>query len=160
MNTQSHAIKITTYTESDYEEVWALHRRTVSENEGYVKNLLFHSDFQNISETYEVFFVARDDNKIVGIVGLKRIDPLTLEVKRLQVSSTHQGKGLGKMLMGKAFEYGRASKTNSLRLDVSSPQTRARNMYLSMGFEITHIQENVVGPDKEKFVSTYMRKAL
>jgi GNAT superfamily N-acetyltransferase len=151
---------VTHYTPDDYDGAWALHRKTIHENDGFVKNLSFHSDFRNISQTYEAFFVIRDDNRIVGMVGLKRIDDKVLEVKRLQVASTHQGKGLGKLLMKHAEDYAHKHNVTHLRLDVSKPQVKARNLYSSMGFKVTHVDTQILGPDNEKFLSTYMEKAL
>jgi len=157
---QSPDISITEYAAADYEGVWALHQKTVRENDGFVKNLAFHTDFQNIPQTYERFYVARDDSEVVGMVALKRVDALTLEMKRLQVASSHQGTGIGRRLLNEVFAYARATKAQFICLDVSSPQVKARNMYLANGFEISHVEERALGPNKEIFVSTYMRKEL
>jgi len=94
------------------------------------------------------------------MVGLKRIDDNTLEIKRLQIAANHQGKGLGRMLMKHVLEYAHLHNKSSLCLDVSEPQTKAKNFYLSMGFKIVHIENRVLGPDNEKFISTYMQKDL
>jgi|GEM_PF-6677369 len=47
------------FTPQDYDEVWALHQKTIRENDGFAKNLSFHADFQNIGTVYDEFFVLR-----------------------------------------------------------------------------------------------------
>ncbi len=151
---------IAEYVPEDYEEVWSLHQKTIQENDGFVKNLAFHSDFQNIPREYEAFFVLRDGEEIVGMVGVKRFDSRSFEIKRLQVRASYQGQGFGRMLMDYALNYARTQGVDQVCLDVSSPQLKAQNLYFKLGFEVTHTKERVLGSDNEVFYSTYMRKDL
>jgi hypothetical protein len=80
------SVTITNYISSDHEGVWALFQKTISENDGFVKNLSFHTDIQNILEVYDPFFVMRDGQTIIGMVGLKKISSDTPEIKRLQIN--------------------------------------------------------------------------
>lgn len=150
---------ITEYIQSDCDGCWELHQATVSGG-GFVKNPAFDTDIRDIPHVYEAFFVIRDSGKIIGMVGLKRIDDHTLEIKRLQVDTAHRGLGLGKQLMEHALNYVRKFGASRCRLDVSQTQTIAYKLYTSLGFNVTHIDEQILGPDNEKFLSTYMEKEV
>ena len=135
--------------------------KTIAANEGYVKNLAFHADVQHILNIYEIFYVMRDDNRsIIGMVGLKRINGDTLEVKRLQVTAAYQGQGLGRMLMEKVIHHAKQCGAPRLRLDVSETQVKAHALYLAMGFLATHVEARTLGPDHEAFLSTFYNKKL
>ncbi|MGE3770198.1 MAG: GNAT family N-acetyltransferase [Bdellovibrionales bacterium] len=151
---------ITEYTPQDQDGVWALHMRTITENAGFVKNVSFHSDMKNIPKVYTAFFVIRDQQTIAGMVGLKQLSGNELEIKRLQVHPRYQGRGYGKALLEKVFDYAGQHNITCLRLDVSEPQTAALGLYKAMGFTVTKIERLAYGPDKEVFVSTFMEKRL
>ncbi|MBL8639307.1 MAG: GNAT family N-acetyltransferase [Alphaproteobacteria bacterium] len=151
-------ITISNYTDHDAESVWQLHLHTVNHNDGFVKNLLFPTDMHDIPNIYKAFFVMRDEGKIIGMVGLRHIDDQTLEIKRLQVHSTFQGRGLGRRLMNHALEYAHAQNYHCLKLDVSVPQIKAQKLYESLGFVVTHTADRVLGPDREKVTSIYMER--
>ncbi|MDE2030195.1 MAG: GNAT family N-acetyltransferase [Alphaproteobacteria bacterium] len=136
---------IDNYVLEDYDEVWTLHRKTVSENDGFVKNLSFHTDLHDILNVYEAFFIMREAERLVGMVGLKRVDAKTLEIKRLQIAKECQGRGYARRLMSRAFEYAKANNISNLCLDVSEPQVNARQLYLSLGFEITRVEHRTLG---------------
>lgn len=151
---------IKNYSQEDCDGVWELHQNTIRENDGFVKNLAFHSDVQDIANTYKAFFVMHEKGRVIGMVGLKQMDADTFEVKRLQVASSHQEQGLARKLMEHAIAYARAHKIQRLRLDHSAPLAKAHNLYLSLGFKITHVDKQILGPDKEIFLSTFMQKDL
>lgn len=151
---------ISHYTADDYEDVWALHQETVRSNGGFVKNLAFHTDIHDIPHVYKAFFVMHDGDRVVGMVGLKEIDPTTLEIKRLQVAAPYQKQGHAKRLMEHAENYARGAGISTLCLDVSKPQEKARQLYLFMGFQVTHVETRTYGPDNEEFLMTFMEKKL
>ncbi|MBI1327221.1 MAG: GNAT family N-acetyltransferase [Alphaproteobacteria bacterium] len=151
---------ITEYAEDDYDEVWALHLRTISENYGFVKNVSFHTDFQNIHNIYASFLVLKEDDKLAGMVALKKLSNTEGEIKRLQVNPAFQGKGYGKALMKAITEKAKALGFNKLYLDVSAPQQTARDLYLACGFKIIKTEKCIYGPDNEEFLSTFMEKTI
>jgi len=152
---------ITEYTSGDAEAVWDLHVKTIRANkDGYVQNLAFHEDVRDIPRFYQAFFVLRDGGKVIGMVGLKKISSDTFEIKRLQVDAEYQGWGYGRHLMEHVFAFAKQRGVSLLRLDTSEPQTKARNLYLSLGFTTTHVETEIAGPDKERFVITFMKLAL
>lgn len=150
-------VTIKPYADSDYEEVWALHQRTIQENDGFVKELAFHSDFQNITAVYDGFFVLRAGGELAGMVGIKSDG----EIKRLQVAPAHQGFGYGRRLMDHVIDYAKSKGMARVHLDVSEPNKEAYKLYLKMGFTITGTKKNVeYGTKGEAFDMTYMEKIL
>jgi N-acetylglutamate synthase-like GNAT family acetyltransferase len=98
-------LTIRKYKPADQEQVWALHVKTVSENDGFTKNLSFHTDMKDIQNVYETFFVLEKGDKIMGMIAMKKVDAKTAEIKRLQVNSDYQGEGHGKALLEAALTH-------------------------------------------------------
>ncbi len=113
---------ISQYISDDYEDVWTLHKRTVAENDGFVKNLSFHTDFQDIAGVYKAFFVLKDGAKVIGMIGLKHIDPETFEVKRLQVAASYQGQGQGRQLVQHAMNSNVTLKAKKITQKILNSQ--------------------------------------
>lgn len=153
-------LMIAEYTPDDYDDVWALHLYTITHNDGFVKNISFHTDLHDIPNVYEVFFIGREDGALAGMVGLKKIDNETLEVKRLQIGPDFQGKGCGRHLMIHAENYARTHGFKTFILDVSAPNAAARALYDKLGYAVTKVQKETYGPDEEEFLMTYMEKRL
>ncbi len=153
-------MKIREYKPSDQEQVWALHVKTISENDGFTKNLSFHTDMKDIQNVYETFFVLEKNDKIIGMIAMKRVDAKTAEIKRLQVNSDYQGEGYGKALLEAALAHLKLSGYAKAILDYSAPNGSVGNLYLAHGFEITEQKTCTFGPDNEEFFMTYMQKSL
>jgi ribosomal protein S18 acetylase RimI-like enzyme len=148
------------YVPADYEEVWALHRRTISENDRFVKNFAFHMGFQNIPTVYRYLFVMRDEGKLMGMVGLKKLSNKTMEVKRLQITKAYQGQGCGRMFMRHVLKFTKEQDVGALQLDVSAPFIKARKMYISLGFKALRTETQYLGPISRSFLSLFMEKVL
>jgi amino-acid N-acetyltransferase len=61
---------------------------------------------EDIHEHLKNFLVARQNNMVVGAVGLEIYDTIGL-LRSLVVASAHQGKGIGKMLYDRMIAYAR-----------------------------------------------------
>jgi ribosomal protein S18 acetylase RimI-like enzyme len=151
---------VTPYAEEDAQEVWDLHCHTINGDAGYVQNLSFHTDMKDIPKVYECFFVMRSGGEIIGMVGLKRLERQSLLAKRLQIAHEHRGYGLAKELMSHVEAYAGSCGVKRISLDVSAAHVVAKNLYVKLGYQITKVCEETFGPDNEKFLMTYMSKAL
>lgn len=110
--------------------------------------------FQNIDDEmahfprkYEepegAFFVAVDDDRVIGCVGLKKIGEKVCEMKRLFVKDEYKGLGVGKRLIETAIEEARVKKYEKMRLDTLKRMDRALELYKRYGFnEIRQYVEN------------------
>lgn len=147
------------YSPHDYDDAWALHLTTIRENEGFVKDPEYHTDFQDIPNYYEAFFIMRDNQNLVGMVGLKRVSPHEGEVKRLQVDPAYQGKGYSKQLMSAVIDYAREKGITTLSLDLSVSFKKACNLYKKIGFETTR-EETFKGDNGELYPTIFMQMNL
>lgn len=84
-------------------------------------------------------FLAADDDKIAGVVGVRPLDDTREkksrgEVKRLYVRSPWRGAGLGRRLAVRAVAAAREAGFETLCLDTLGFMDEARALYTSLGF--------------------------
>jgi ribosomal protein S18 acetylase RimI-like enzyme len=93
------------------------------------------SDFPGgYREPHGAFIIAKDENKVVGCVGLKRLDEDICEMKRLFVDDEYKGKGIGRKLVEIAIEEARSKKYRAMRLDTLKRLKDALKIYCRNGF--------------------------
>ncbi|MEO1329669.1 MAG: bifunctional helix-turn-helix transcriptional regulator/GNAT family N-acetyltransferase [Pseudomonadota bacterium] len=80
------------------------------------------------------FFVATADGAPLGCVGLKGGGGKVAEIKRLWVSPSARGLGLGGRLMAAAEDAARALGVETLRLDTNSALPEAKRLYERAGW--------------------------
>lgn len=95
------------------------------------------SDLDRLADAQidEPLFLARDGDRIVGTVQLKRLDETTAEVKRLYVVPSHRGEGLGRRLMERVLDAAADDGFTTLFLGVGPYLEAARALYEDLGFE-------------------------
>jgi len=101
-------------------------------------------DLENIKENFEKFWIAKENNKIIGTIGLKNEEKERKHrVTRMYVKESLRGKGIGKELMRKLSSYCKDKKINSLFL-TTYKQMNSSEFYKKMGFKETKIEGNVI----------------
>jgi GNAT superfamily N-acetyltransferase len=80
------------------------------------------------------FFVALSDDMPLGCVGLKGSGREDAEIKRLWVSPSARGLGLGRRLMTAAEDAARSLAIRVLRLDTNSALAEAGQLYRKAGW--------------------------
>ena len=80
------------------------------------------------------FVVAKENNNIIGCVGIRKLEPKICEMKRLFVDDNNKGKGIGKKLVGKIIEEAKNKKYEKIRLDTIDTMETALNIYYKNGF--------------------------
>jgi GNAT superfamily N-acetyltransferase len=78
--------------------------------------------------------VAYLDGEPVGCGGVKGLDPVTGEVKRVFVESQARGRGGGRAVMEALEEHARALGFERLRLDTGDRQAEALALFRSLGY--------------------------
>jgi ribosomal protein S18 acetylase RimI-like enzyme len=112
--------------------------------------------FQGIDEEMETFpskyrepegafLVAKEGGRVVGCVGMKKIEENVCEMKRLYVKDSHKGMGIGKALAEGIIDEAEKSGYHKMRLDTLKRMDRALCMYRAFGFhEIDQYVENPI----------------
>ena len=85
-------------------------------------------------EPHGFMLVAHSEGQMVGCAGMKRIDAVTGEMKRLYVKPTFQRRGCGADLVAAVVARAHASGIERLLLDAAPPTVNAQALYLRAGF--------------------------
>ena len=96
-----------------------------------------HSFYNDIDNTFEIFYCLTDNDKVIGTVALKKLDDYTVELKALYLDRAYRGKGLGKKLINKAIDDARFRGYKSIFLDSMSQYKDALSLYEKAGFKST-----------------------
>ena len=95
-------------------------------------------ELNNFPKKYEepegTFVVAKENDKIVGIVGIKKLENRICEMKRLYVNDNYKGKGIGKKLVEIIIEEAKIKNYEKMRLDTLNTMEAALNLYYKNGF--------------------------
>ncbi|MFD1344305.1 GNAT family N-acetyltransferase [Litorisediminicola beolgyonensis] len=100
------------------------------------------------------FLLARAGAEVLGCVGLKRSGPTEAEIKRLWISETARGQGLGRRLMAEAEAAARALGIATLRLDTNETLTEAIALYRKTGWQ------EIADFNGERFATHWFEKGL
>ncbi len=80
------------------------------------------------------FWVATDNDKVVGTVAVRKKDASTCELKRLYVRTDFRGQGVGQLLYEHAEAFARAAGYTRIFLDSSRRFGKAHRLYERNGF--------------------------
>ncbi len=113
-------------------------------------------EFADFPQTYTSLFLAKRGEENLGAVGLKLLKPKLIELKRLYVTPSGRGLGLGYKLSEKVIKDARAHGYDALYLDTDPGLIHANAVYESLGFQdVPQYYENPLGGQ-----SRYMRLDL
>lgn len=67
----------------------------------------FENELKNLEEVYSsgVILIAKEDDKLIGCIAVKKIEDDICELKRLFVRECYRGNGYSKLLFDKAIAY-------------------------------------------------------
>jgi len=99
----------------------------------------FHQEIQNIEQQYArpkgvMIIVYTDKEKAIGCFGIRAFEGVICELKRMYLKKEYRGLGLGKELLAKSIELGKALGYKKMRLDTLPSMQAAIGLYKSMGF--------------------------
>jgi len=95
-------------------------------------------DLDAIPETYSGkggFWIAVQDDQVIGTVGLKDMGENIAKLKRMFVVSDLHGKGVGEALLNYALNHAKAQGFTKIILNTNEHMTRAHHFYEKHGFE-------------------------
>lgn len=80
------------------------------------------------------FWVIRDDSRVVGSVGVERLDAETAELHRLYVDASLRGRGLGQKLVETVLAWCREEGVRRLVLWSDTRFEHSHRLYRRLGF--------------------------
>lgn len=107
-------------------------------------NLAFQGDFEQelaglpgkYAPPLGRLLVARSGAAIAGTVALRSLGEGTCEMKRLFVRDAYRRQGLGRRLVDRVIDEGRAIGYQRMRLDTLASMTEAVTLYKAVGFKV------------------------
>jgi RimJ/RimL family protein N-acetyltransferase len=80
------------------------------------------------------FWVIRDDARVIGCVGVERVDERTAELHRLYLDASVRGRGLGRVLVETVLAWTREHGLTRLVLWSDTRFERSHALYRRLGF--------------------------
>ena len=81
-----------------------------------------------------LFLIVRQGTSVLGCGGLRMLSAGVGEIKRVHVSLSARGQGLGRRVMLELEELARNRDVHTLRLDTRTDLIEARALYASLGY--------------------------
>lgn len=82
------------------------------------------------------FWVAIQDENVVGTIAIDEKDEETAEIKRMYVSQALHGAGVGQQLLETALEFARVHGYTKVYLETDGLMKRAHRFYEKNGFTV------------------------
>jgi len=96
--------------------------------------------------TFTDYFGAFDDG-LVGYAGLSSVPAsFSSDIQTLAVTSSRQGKGLGRLLVNKLVSKALALGSEAVFLEVRVDNNAAVSLYSSLGFEQIDVRKTTISP--------------
>ena len=107
----------------------------------------FENELKNLEEIYSsgVILIAKESNRLLGCIAVKKLDDDTCELKRLFVRECYRGNGYSKQLFEKAIGYASAlGYQKAVIRTIPEVMPVGYQMYLRYGFVENSVDENGV----------------
>ncbi len=127
----------------------------------YVKEYGFkeHEDIvRNINNNTYIeqggnFWIAFDNEEIIGTIAIWKHDEKNAEIKRLYIKKEYRGQGLSYALYEKVIQYCKENKFKKIFVGTHNKLERAIQFYLKKGFQEIEDKRNENG---ERFFELYL----
>lgn len=143
-------IKIETLKKEYILSIVAIEERHLQETLGYE---MLQAELHN---KYAHFYVALDDDQVIGYIGAWIIEGTT-DMINFVVDSKYQHKGIGQMLMKEVINQSIKENSKEILLEVREQNIQAINFYLLQGFKQIAIRKEYY---KNKDNALILRKEL
>ena len=84
-------------------------------------------------------YAALENNHIIGVYVLTEIAPKKVELMNVAVAESHQGKGIGKLLVCHAIEVAKTSGRDSIEIGTGNSSIQQLALYQKCGFRMKEI---------------------
>lgn len=120
---------------SEYTKMLIAGDETVQE---YLSLQNYDEELNHLEEKYGLpggrIYVAYDEGRAAGCIGLRRINEIDCELKRLYLRPEFRGKGLGRQMTVRVIEDAKEIGYKAIYLDTLPFLSSAVAMYRSLGF--------------------------
>ena len=87
-------------------------------------------------------FVAESNEQIIGVYVLLPTRPKTVEIVNVAVAEEHQGKGIGKLLIGDAIRVAKTKGYKTIEIGTGNSSIGQLALYQKCGFRIVSVDHN------------------
>ena len=143
-------IRIDTLKKEHIESVVEIEEKHLEETLGFE---MLQSEIHN---KYEHFFVALDDNLVIGYIGAWIIEGTT-DMINFVVDRKYQHQGIGQLLMYEIIKQSINENSKEILLEVREKNNQAINFYLKQGFKQIAVRKEYY---KNKDNALILRKEL
>ena len=123
---------------SDFEAIQNILKATFKEYEINLPDNYSFSDVENLEEEYlnatGEFIVLLREKNIIGFFALLPTNNNQIELKRLYLTASERGKGLGKFILNLALRIATKSGYYRIHLETTSKFVEAVSLYRKYGF--------------------------
>ncbi len=111
----------------------------------YAAGLDIDLSFQNFDEELEQLqtmyagpvggiVLCKDKHEYIACIGIRKLNQLTAEIKRMYVKPEYRGEKIGSELVKRALQLAKKCDYNSVRLDTLNTMKPAMKLYQKFGF--------------------------
>jgi N-acetylglutamate synthase-like GNAT family acetyltransferase len=117
----------------------ALILRILNEEYAMALTLAELPDLVDVYDTYRVsgggnFWIAEEDGRVIGCIGLMRLDGADFELRRMYVEARARGRGLAQGLLDVLFGWAARHGVEALYLETNEQWHAAHHIYEKNGF--------------------------
>jgi ribosomal protein S18 acetylase RimI-like enzyme len=115
-------------------------------------------ELANLKPPNGIIYLLRENGKIIGMGGLRKLNEETGEIKRMYIRPRYRGRGYGKQLLNTLLEVGREFGCSSFVLETSKFMTAAQHIYQAAGFVKREEYPRTETPEIFRSYQIYMEK--
>ncbi len=99
----------------------------------------FSKELENLKDQYSrpkgaIFIVRHNTSSVSGCFGIRALEGLICELKRMYLKTEARGFGIGKLMLEKSIAIGKELGYQKMRLDTLSTMYSAIELYKKTGF--------------------------
>jgi len=121
------AVELISFDSAAYRAALQLREQVLRKPLGLVFN---ENDLVN--DIYEYHLAAFDEEKLVGCVSLRPINPSAIKLRQMAVEPTYQGKGIGRQLLNYAEKITHSQGFKEIELHA---RYEAKGFYEKLGYQ-------------------------
>lgn len=106
--------------------------------------LLADPELDKIQKYFDdaVYFAAKNEQRIIGIIALKKIDSASIEIVNLAVEEAWRQRKVGRALLEHALAYGKHNTFKRMTIKTGNSSIAQLALYQKMGFRIRNVQSD------------------